>query len=98
MQAIQLDYSFKRPPWSTGLVIDFTVKNTGDVQVRNVRIDCALTSASGTVFESKSLVVEGPIAVHSETAVEDFDTGFKGFTMRPTNRVLCKVLSFDEPA
>lgn len=89
-RTIQLDYNFKRMPQATGVVIDFILRNPGDVPVRDVRIECTHASGSGARIASNSLVIEGPIPPNGHLVHDDFDTGFTGLSRQPADTVSCK--------
>lgn len=88
---LSLTHHARRAENNPGLIIDFTLTNSGALAVDGAEIVCDQLSASGAVLKSARVNIPGPIAPGQSLTRKDFDTGFERASVTPVN---CRAIAY----
>jgi hypothetical protein len=69
-------FSWHKDGFDTIMKANFTIKNDGDVAVKDIQIKCVHSAPSGTVIDENTRTIYEIIPAHKNRTFRDFDMGF----------------------
>jgi len=76
LQKMQLEFDWGKGGFDSVMIANFTIKNMGNYDVKDLEVKCTHSANSGTVIDSNDRTIYEIVKAHSTKKVNDFNMGF----------------------